>query len=70
MSEKEKSVDLIVESCVVVEVKSIEAFHRVHMKQVISYLRQLDIKVGLLINFNVAWLVQDGIKRLVNNFPD
>ena len=47
-----------------IEVKSIEGFDRGHMKQVISYLRQLDLKVGLVIKFNVAWLVQDGLKRV------
>ena len=38
--------------------------------QLISYLRLSGCKVGLLINFNVKWLVDEGIKRIVNGFPD
>jgi GxxExxY protein len=63
-------VDLIVEASVIVEVKSIEAFNRVHGGQLVSYLRQSGCKVGLLINFNVKWLVRDGIMRKVNGFPE
>jgi GxxExxY protein len=63
-------IDLLVESAVVVEVKSIERFERVHSAQLLSYLRLSGCKVGLLINFNVKWLVQDGIRRVVNGFPD
>jgi len=63
-------VDIIVEQSVVVEIKAIERFDRVHSKQVLSYLQQTKCKVGLLINFNVALLVRDGIKRIVRNFPD
>ena len=61
--------DLLVEEAVVVEVKAIERVERVHAAQVLSYLRQLRLKLGLLINFNVRWL-QDGIKRVVNGFPE
>lgn len=63
-------IDLLVDKSVVVEVKSIEKFDRVHAKQVQSYLRLSDRRVGLLINFNVKWLVNDGLKRIVNNFPE
>jgi hypothetical protein len=42
---------------------------RVHHAQLLSYLRQQNIRLGLLINFNVKWL-QDGIKRVVNGFPE
>jgi GxxExxY protein len=62
--------DLLVERLVVVEVKSIERFDRVHVAQLVSYLRLSGCMVGLLINFNVRWLVEDGIKRVVNGFPD
>ena len=61
--------DLLVEGSIVVEVKAIERLERVHSAQVLSYLRQLNLKLGLLINFNVRWL-QDGIKRIVNAFPE
>ena len=63
-------IDLLVENLVVVEVKSIERFERVHSAQLRSYLRMSGCRVGLLINFNVRWLVEDGIKRVVNGFPD
>lgn len=63
-------IDLLVEQAVVVEVKSIDHFEPVHGAQVLTYLRQSGCKVGLLINFNVKWLVEDGVKRFVNGFPD
>ena len=62
-------VDVIVESLVVVEVKSIERLERVHTAQLLSYLRLLNLRVGLLINFNVA-ILKAGIRRVVNNYPD
>lgn len=61
--------DLLVERSVIVEVKSIETLERVHSAQVLSYLRLMKLKLGLLINFNVPWL-QDGIKRIVNALPE
>jgi len=63
-------VDLLVEDLVVVEVKSIEHLERVHSAQVLSYLRMLKRHVGLVINFNVKLLVRDGIRRIVNDFPE
>jgi GxxExxY protein len=57
--------DLIVEDKVIVELKSIEEFHEIHIAQVITYLKLSGCKLGLLLNFNVLRLV-DGIKRLVN----
>jgi GxxExxY protein len=62
--------DLLVGDVVVVEVKSVERFERVHAAQLLSHLRFSKCKVGLLINFNVKWLVHDGIKRVVNGFPE
>jgi GxxExxY protein len=62
-------VDLLVQDSLVVEIKAIERLERVHSAQVLSPLRQLRLKLGLLINFNVRCL-QDGIKRVVNNFPE
>ena len=61
--------DLLVENKVIVEVKSIEALHPVHKKQVLTYLRFADKRLGLLINFNVA-LIKDGITRLVNGLKE
>ena len=57
--------DLIVEGKVVVEIKSIEAIAPVHKKQLLTYLRLADKRLGLLINFNTA-LIKDGIVRVVN----
>ena len=57
--------DLIVESSVVVEVKSVEALAPIHEAQVLSYLRLSGCKVALLINFNVV-VLKDGIRRFVN----
>ena len=59
--------DLLVESRVVVEVKSVEALAPVHTRQLITYLRLADVRVGLLLNFNVN-LMRDGIKRVVDRF--
>ena len=63
-------IDLMVERLVIVEVKAVERFERVHSAQLLSYLRLSGCKVGLLLNFNVKWLVDDGIRRVVNGFPD
>ena len=57
--------DLLVENCVVVELKSVEGLNDVHTAQVLTYLKLSGCKLGLLINFNVVRLV-DGVKRLVN----
>jgi GxxExxY protein len=57
--------DLIVEDKVIVEIKSVEAIAPVHYKQVLTYLKVTDKRLGLLINFNVE-LIKDGIKRVVN----
>ena len=61
--------DLLVEAAVVVEVKAVERLDRVHAAQLLSYLRLSGCRVGLLLNFNVRWLVADGVRRIVNGFP-
>ncbi len=58
--------DLIINDCVIIEIKSVEAVTPVHLKQLRTYLRLGDKKLGLLINFNVE-LIKDGIRRVVNN---
>jgi len=63
-------IDLLVEEAVVVEIKAIERFERVHVAQLMSYLKFADCRVGLLVNFNVALLAKDGLKRVVNGFPE
>lgn len=57
--------DLIVEHTIIVELKSVETLAPVHSKQLLTYLRLLDYRLGLLINFG-APLLKDGIKRIVN----
>lgn len=59
--------DLLVAGVVVVEVKSVETLAPVHSKQVLTYLRLLNLPVGLLINFGSATL-KEGLKRIVNNY--
>ena len=61
--------DLIIDNQVVVEIKSIEAIGPVHKKQLLTYLRLADKRLGLLINFNVE-LIQNGISRVVNQLPE
>jgi len=60
-------IDLLVEDCVVVELKAVEALHDVHTAQVLTYLKLSGCKLGLLLNFNVTKLV-NGIKRLKNGY--
>lgn len=62
-------VDLLVDERLVVEIKSADAAHPVHSKQVLTYLKLLHLPVGLLINFGQVTL-KDGIRRLVNNHKD
>lgn len=59
-------VDLLVNSQVVVEIKSVEALSASHPKQVLTYLRLMKLPVGLLINFNAPTL-KAGLRRIVNN---
>jgi GxxExxY protein len=61
--------DLIVEDLVIVEVKSVEILAPVHKKQLLTYLRLADKRLGLLINFNAS-LIKDGITRIVNRLEE
>ena len=54
--------DIVVNNCVIVELKSVETLHPIHTSQLITYLKLSNIKHGLLINFNVKSL-KEGIKR-------
>ena len=62
--------DFVVNGAVVIEVKAVERLTHVHQAQMLSYLRISGLTVGLLINFNVKWLVDEGVKRLVNGFQE
>src|SRR6266849_9251037 len=61
--------DLVVEDEIIVEVKAIEKLLPIHDAQLLSYLRLTRKKVGLLMNFHVP-VLKDGLKRIVNDFPD
>ena len=58
--------DMIVDQKVIVEIKSVESLAPVHGKQLLTYLRLTNMKLGLLVNFNVDF-IKHGIKRVVNN---
>ena len=57
--------DLIVENKVIIEIKSVIEIHPVHPKQLLTYLKLTNLKLGLLINFNSP-LIKTGITRIVN----
>ncbi len=59
-------IDLLVNSTVLIELKSVEALHPTHVSQVVTYLKLSGLKYGLLFNFNCAHLA-DGIKRILND---
>ena len=60
-------IDLLVENAVVVELKSIEQTIPLYSKQLLTYLRLMNLNVGLLINFGAGTL-KEGLKRVVNNY--
>ena len=61
--------DIIVEDKVIIELKSVEEIAKVHQKQLLTYLRLADKRLGLLINFGSA-LIKDGLFRIVNKLED
>ena len=61
--------DLLVQDKVIIEIKSVEVLAPVHKKQLLTYLRLADKRLGLLINFHEV-LIKDGITRIVNNLED
>jgi len=61
--------DLVVEDSVIVEIKAVERLAPIHDAQLLSYLRLSGKQVGLLVNFHVR-VQKDGLKRIVNDFPD
>jgi GxxExxY protein len=56
--------DMLLENCVIAELKSVESMNSVYEAQIMTYLRLSNIRLGFLINFNVKHL-KDGIKRFV-----
>ncbi len=61
-------IDLLVEDCIIVELKTVSELLPIHHSQLLTYLRLSEKKLGLLINFHVP-LLKNGIKRLVQDFP-
>jgi GxxExxY protein len=59
--------DLLVNDKVILEIKSVEELSKIHLAQVLSYLKLSNHSLGLLINFNVVKLI-DGVRRVVNNY--
>jgi GxxExxY protein len=60
-------IDMLVNDCVIAELKSVEQLLPIHYAQLLSYFRLSGMRLGLLINFNVPRLIM-GVKRIVNNF--
>ena len=60
-------IDFVIESHVLIAIKSVEALADIHTAQLLTYLKLKDLKLGLLINYNSVRVV-DGLKRIVNNF--
>ena len=61
--------DLVVQNKVIIELKSVEKIAPVHAKQLLTYLRLMDRRLGLLVNFGEA-LIKNGIKRVVNGLEE
>jgi GxxExxY protein len=59
--------DLLIERKVIVEIKSVETLSKLHFKQLVTYLKLSDLRVGILVNFNTAE-ISNSIHRKVNNF--
>jgi iron complex transport system substrate-binding protein len=62
-------VDLLVQDQLLIELKSVERNAPVHGKQVLTYLRLMNLPLGLLMNFGMATF-KDGLRRIANNFDD
>ena len=59
-------IDMLVGGKLIVEVKATEALNKVYMKQLLTYLRLSNLRLGLLINFNEV-LLKEGVKRIINS---
>ena len=57
---------ILVEKKLIIGIKALEALNDIHLAQVVTYLKMTNVKLGLLMNFNVVKL-KDGLKRIVNN---
>jgi len=66
--EKDFRIDILVNNCIIIEVKAIEGIAPVHLAQILSYLKLADKWLGFLLNFNVP-VMKEGIRRVVNGQP-
>jgi GxxExxY protein len=62
--EEELKFDVLVNGCLLVEVKAVDKVHPIHKAQLLSYMKLLDLPLGLLINFHTEKLT-DGLSRLI-----
>lgn len=62
-------IDILVEDSIVLELKSVEELHPVHYKQLLTYLKLADKRLGFIVNFN-EHILKNGIKRVVNDFVE
>lgn len=61
-------IDILVENAVIIEIKSVKALEDVHKKQLLNYLKLSQVEIGILVNFNVAFLKdKESIIRIINN---
>jgi GxxExxY protein len=61
--------DIVVEKQIILELKSCEKIEPIHTAQLLTYLKLLNIKLGLLLNFNTP-IMKDGIVRIANELPE
>ena len=61
--------DVVVENAIILELKSCEKIDPIHKAQLLTYLKLSGLKLGLLMNFNVA-MMRDGIVRIVNKLDE
>lgn len=61
-------VDLVIENCLAIELKSVEMFHPIYEAQLLTYMKLLKAPKGLLINFNCTNIIQNGKRTFVNEF--
>lgn len=59
--------DLLIENKLILEIKSVDGISDIHKAQTLTYMKLMNKKFGLLLNFNVV-LLKDGIKRLINKY--
>jgi GxxExxY protein len=60
-------IDILVENTIIIEIKSVEVLHDVHKKQLLTYLKLSDKKLGILVNFNVSKLIdKESLIRIIN----